>query len=171
MVMMNSRIVLSKSRQAGFTLVEIVAVTVIVTILAAYAIPRMMGPGEFAVHTAADRLVAALHYAQTLAQRQGVATSVTISTAAPNITVSQGGTPVGFQNESYNGQYKVDWHYDVSVVPSAPAVMPVAITFGSDGIPSATLPATLPVTFSINENGVKRFTVIVQPTGFVQLGS
>lgn len=157
---MNSRTVFSKSSQAGFTLVELVAVSVIVTILAAYAIPRMMGPGEFAVRTAADRLVAALHYAQTLAQRQGIATSVTLSAAAPNLTVLQNGSPVSFQSESYNGQFKLDWHSEVSVVPSG-----VTITFGVDGMPTSGAG-----TYSVQENGVTRYSVKIESTGFAYVG-
>lgn len=152
---MNSRTVSSKSSQAGFTLVELVAVSVIVTILAAYAIPRMMGPGEFAVRTAADRLVAALHYAQILAQRQGVETKVEIST---QIKVTQSGNPVSFPSETGN-TYVVNIHPDVSITSGN-------ITFGTDGIPTVGTG-----NYYVNENGVKRYTVTVQSTGFVQLGS
>jgi len=168
MVLMNSRTVLSKSRQAGFTLVEIVAVTVIVTILAAYAIPRMMGPGEFAVRAAADRLVAALHYAQTLAQRQGNKIEVVIQLSDPQITVKkQGGAVVLLPNEVYD-DYRVRLHSEVSITPSD------TITYDLDGIPTSLGGVTIPAagkSFYINENGVKRYTVTVQPTGFVQLGS
>lgn len=161
-MMMNSRIVHSKSRQAGFTLVEIVAVTVIVTILAAYAIPRMMGPGEFAVRTAADRLVAALHYAQTLAQRQGISTSVEIGfSSAYTVTVKQSGSAVKLQNEDY----LVVLQSDVSISYS-PVGCSTLIFNASDGVPSPTT-----CTYLVNEDGVKRYKVTVQPTGFVQLGS
>lgn len=158
MVAMSSQIMSSKSRQAGFTMVEIVAVTVIVVILAAYAVPRMMGPGEFAVRTAADRLVAALHYAQTLAQRRGVETKVEIST---QIKVIQGVTPVSFPSETGN-TYVVDIHSDVTITPTG------TLTFDSNGVPNVGGVAKI---YDVNENGVKRYTVTVQPTGFVQLGS
>lgn len=140
-------------------MVEIVAVSVIVTVLAAYAIPRMMGPGEFAVRTAADRLVAALHYAQVLAQRQGVATSVVIAATDPQITVKyDGGAVVSLANETYN-DYQIRLHPDVSITTGA-------IVYGVDGVPTMGVGI-----YNINENGVKRFTVTIQPTGFVQLGS
>lgn len=146
--------------QAGFTMVEIVAVMVIVVILGAYAIPRMMGPGEFAVRAAADRLAAALHYAQTLAQRQGVATSVVIAASDPQITLKYtlSGTIVPLANETYS-DYRVRLHPDVSITTGT-------ITYGTDGLPTAGAG-----TYAVNEYGVKRFTVTVQPTGFVQLGS
>lgn len=157
---MNSRTVSSKSRQSGFTLVELVAVSVIVTILAAYAIPRMMGPGEFAVRTAADRLVAALHYAQILAQRQGLETSVVIAASDPQITVKYAvsNAVVLLANETYS-DYRIKLHSDVSITSGS-------ITFGTDGVPTAGSGI-----YYVNENGVKRYTVTVQPTGFVQLGS
>jgi len=149
-----------KKNQRGFTLVEIVAVMVTVTILAAYAVPHMMGSGGFAARTNADRLLAALQYAQTLAQRQGVATSVAIAATTPNIAVLQNNLAVNLQNESYNGLYKIDLHPDVSVTPSA------TVIFGTNGIPTAGTG-----TYSIKENGTTRFTIVVEATGFTHFGS
>ncbi len=140
-------------------MVEVVAVTVIVVVLSAYAIPRMMGPGELAVRTAADRLVAALHYAQVLAQRQGKKISVVIAATDPQITVKyDGGAVVPLANENYS-DYQIRLHSDVSITSGT-------ITYGEDGVPTAGTGQ-----YDVKENGVKRFTVTVQPTGFVQLGS
>lgn len=147
------------NKQNGFTLVEVVAVMVIVVVLAASAIPRMTGAGEFAARMAADRLAAALQYAQTLAQRQGVATSVIVAANAPNLTVVQNNLAVSMQSESYNGEYKVDFHPEVSATPSS------TVTFGTDGIPGSG------TAFSVKENGVTRFTVTVEATGFVYLAA
>lgn len=135
-------------------MVEIVAVMVIVVTLSAYAIPRMMGPGEFAVRTAADRLLAALHYAQVLAQRQGVSTSVVIAGADPQITVkyTASGTVVSLANETYS-DYRIRLHSDVSITTGT-------VIYGTDGIPTAGTG-----TYSVQENGVTRFTVTVESNG------
>jgi len=144
------------NKQSGFTLVEVVAVMVIVVVLAASAIPRM-GPGEFAARTAADRVLAALQYAQVLAQRQGVPTDVVI-TAGPILTVKQNVTPVTFPAQNYDGSdtgglYSVKLHPDVSI--SA-----VNVTYGADGIPTAGASS-----YSVTGNGMS-FTIKVESTGF-----
>lgn len=134
-------------------MVEIVAVMVIAVTLSAYAIPRMMGPGEFAVRTAADRLVAALHYAQVLAQRQGVSTSVVITGTDPQITVKYtSGAVVSLANETYS-DYRIRLHSDVSITSGT-------VTYGTDGIPTAGAGA-----YSVQENGVTRYTITVESSG------
>ena len=145
------------NKQNGFTLVEVVAVMVIVVVLAASAIPRM-GPGEFAARTAADRLLAALQYAQVLAQRQGVATSVVIAPGDPQIIVkySLSGTVVPLGNETYS-DYRIRLNSDV--VLSAGTV-----TYGVNGIPTAGVG-----TYSISGNGMN-FIIKVESTGFAHFG-
>ncbi len=144
------------NKQSGFTLVEFVAVTVIVVVLAASAIPRV-GAGEFAARTAADRLLAALQYAQVLAQRQGGA-SVVIAAIDPQITVKdKTGTVVPLANEAYS-DYRVRLNSSISLSTGT-------VTYGAGGISQAG------ATFSIVENGAVRYTVVLEPTGFAHLGS
>lgn len=159
--------------QRGFSMVEIVVVAITAGVLAAYAIPRMMGPGEFAVRTNADRFLAALQYAQTLAQRQGVATRVVIDTGTAPATISVQQTDgvlwntvkLATENNSA-GNYIVDIHPEVAIAPQAPCA--ATIVFGTNGIPSA-----VPVRcfYNINEDGVKRFSVTLEPSGYSHLGS
>ncbi len=146
-------------------MVEIVVVAITAGVLAAYAIPRMMGPGEFSVRTNADRFLAALQYAQTLAQRQGVATSVMLGTTA--FSVQQNGTYVKLATENNAaGDYIVDIHPEVAIAPKAPCVA-TTIVFGTNGIPSSVVPCT----YTINENGVTRFSVTLEPSGYSHLAS
>lgn len=149
---------MNNKQQRGFTLVEITAVMVIVTVLAAYAIPRMAGPGEFAARTNADRLLAALQYAHTLAQRQGIATSLVLSSAT--FSVQQYGAYVKLATENNAaGNYIVDVHPEVTITSSCGTTV-----FNADGGAAA-------CTYSIKEGGVTHFTILVETSGFVHFGS
>lgn len=155
--MWNSRI------QGGYTLVELVAVMVIVVVLAAYAIPRMLGANDFAAKVTADRVLAALHYAQTLAQRQGVATDVEVTSTPNRLAVKQGGTAVTFSTQNYDGtdtgsKYDVKLSSDAVIAPSGTTT----ITYGTDGIPTT---AGLPSSITITGSGMT-FSIKVEVTGF-----
>lgn len=147
--------------QRGFTLVEVIAISVVAVVLAAFAIPRMMGPGEFAVRTNADRLLAALQYARTLAQTQGVATSVEVNSLT--ISVKQGAV-VKFAMEDGTGDYTFNVHPDVAV-SIAGCTSP--FTFGWAG--ERTTDVASPCVFSFIENGATRFTVRLETTGYAYL--
>jgi len=120
----------------GFTVTEMVMVITVIAILAAIALPRMSGVNDLPSMTAADQLVAALQYAQTLAQRNGVVTSVAIANTQPNLTVSQNGSAVQmvlnqYPNGPSTGTYKVYFNPSVVVTPAT------TVTYDVDGIPAA----------------------------------
>ena len=69
-------------QSAGFTLVELVMVIVIVGILAAVVAPRFFGADIFQSRGAADQVKAALRYGQKVAIAQHRNINVTISLAA-----------------------------------------------------------------------------------------
>ena len=143
-------------------MVEIVATMVIMVVVAAYAIPRMMGSNDVAAKVTADRVLAALHFAQTLAQRQGVATSAVIETTPNNhLAVNQGGFPVSFPTQNYDGTtrdvYDALLHPTVTFVPVS-----AVIAYGADGIPSPVSSYSV----TVKGNDGMSFKIKAEPTGF-----
>ena len=174
---MKNKTIPNRPTQGGFTMVEVVAVTVIMVVLAAYAVPRMMSSTDVSAKVTADRVLAALYIAQTLAQRQGVATGVAIQTTllnndcididptrppSPNcLIVSQIGTPVSFPTQDYDGTLNVSGTYAVRLHPRTPPFGPPSyglnisatatpITYYPNGIPTPA-PVTIVVT-SLDED-------------------
>lgn len=150
---MNFQVMPYKSMQNGFTLVEVVAVMVITVTLAAWAMPKMDRAGDIGTGSAANRLVAALQYAQVLAQRQGVDTKVEITSA--QIKVTQSGTPVKLSADDY--VFELSREVLVENCTN--------ITYKPDGtfVPAAG------ITCLVKENGETRFIVKIEPTGHAYL--
>lgn len=77
---------------SGYTLLEVVAILIIVGILAAVLAPQFIDATGFTGQTTADQFLAAARYAETLAQNQDVATKLVVK--AKFFKVTQNGTTV-----------------------------------------------------------------------------
>jgi MSHA pilin protein MshC len=111
--------------QCGFTLVELIAVMVIIGILAVVAVPRFFDSNTFQARAAADQVAAALRYGQKVAIARHRNVSVKVSSG----TSSNCGTAVVADN--------VD-----CVVSNSVSVAPATIIFDSLGRP---VPPDVPV--------------------------
>jgi MSHA pilin protein MshC len=74
--------------QAGFTLVELVMVIVLLGILAVYAVPRMLNSGDFYARGFHDQSMAYLRYAQKTAIAQRRTVCVTLSANAISLRIA-----------------------------------------------------------------------------------
>ncbi len=138
----------------GYTLLELVVVLVIAAVLAAVLTPRFLGPSAAGVKPTADQFLAACRYAETLAQNQGVETTVTVG--ASTFSVTQGGTPVA-NPTLQSAAFVTHWPKGVTVSPQT------SVSFSRSESSNS---VTTPVTFTIAGVGPTR-TVHVLATGYV----
>ena len=136
---------------AGYTLLELMAILIIVGILAAVLAPRFLGTSGFTGQTTADKLLAAARYAETLAQNQGVTTALTVG--ANSFSVTQNGVAVANPARP-STSFIVPLPAGVTITPQT------TVNFARPGVPSAT------PTFTITGTGFKA-SLYVTATGYV----
>lgn len=154
----NRSLMRNKNKQAaGFTLVELVVILIVVGILAVVALPRFYDQSDFDARGFYDETLSILRYGQktAVAQRRMVcasftATSVTLQVATnfggacdKDLTGPGGGTP-----------YQINARGSVQFNP-----VPAAISFNPDGSASAGA--------SIQVSGAPGFITLVKESGYV----
>ncbi len=139
---------------AGYTLLELVAVLIVVGVLMAVLAPRFIDASGFSGATTADKLLAAARYAETLAQNQGVTTSLVVGPAT--FSVTQNGVAVAdpaLQSSTY-----------VTPIPSGITISPqTTVSFSRT---QSSQSVTVPTTFAITGQGITA-SVYVLATGYI----
>ncbi len=145
---------------SGYTLLEIVVVLIIVGVLAAVFAPRFIGTSGFTGQTTADKFLAAARYAETLAQNQDIATSLTVN--GTSFSVTQNGSPV--PNPTLrSATFVVNLPNGVTLTPAT------TVTFQSENgvaFKQQGLPPNAVKTFTIASAG-PAVTVYITPTGYL----
>ncbi len=81
------------NRQRGFTLIEMIAVMVIMATLAVVALGRF-NPNDYQLSAARDELVGALRHAQSLSLSHTGAVDYQVTLSTSGYSVTQGGAPI-----------------------------------------------------------------------------
>ncbi|MGQ0579826.1 MAG: GspH/FimT family pseudopilin [Betaproteobacteria bacterium] len=150
----------SIARNAGFTMVELVVVLILVGILAVVAIPRLVGIGSYDTLGFYDRVASGLRYAQKQAIAKRRVVCATFAAASVTFTyepTAGGGCTANLAGPNGQSPY--------TVVPQGSGVAftatPANFSFDALGRPSSAQ------TISITGDGVR--TLTVEPdTGYVR---
>ena len=150
-------------RIAGFTLVELIAVMVIVGVIAAVAIPRFVGRDAFDSRGFTDQVTSALRFArqQAVAQRRTVCVTITANQLTMNRSSAFGGAcDRDLLNPANGRSFTLDPVRAPNGVAMAGLGFPFNFNFDPSGRPSAG--------FVLNVNAdVNRSITVEAVTGYV----
>lgn len=154
---------------AGFTLVELVMVLVILGVLAVFAVPRLFDQNDVSTRGFHDETLAYLRYAQktAIAQRRtvcvtfGGSNSLTL-TIAQNEATADCATPASLSGPKGAAPVVLTAHAGVAY--TAP---PTSFNFNGLGQPIASLGGAAKATQTLQVSGVDRSITIETATGYV----
>ena len=149
----------NRGASRGFTMVELILVMVIAGIIAAVAMPRVVGRNGFDTRGFADELAATLRFAQKLAVAQRRAVFVQITAAGATLCyVATAPCPAASRAPGPGGEkpYAITAPNGVTIAPAA------TLRFAPNGSPDITAPLALQVA------GAAAYTTRVEhETGYV----
>lgn len=160
------------ARQGGFSLIELVMVMVVMGVLAAVAVPKIVGVSAFDGRGFHDQTLAYLRFAQktAVAQRRTVCVSftstsvtLTIASAAGTFDCSTAATLVGPQAES---PVVLNAKSGVSIGLAGSGSLPAAFNFNSLGEPISSS-GTAQATQVLQVSGAANLITIESSTGYV----
>lgn len=147
----------TNKRLAGFTLVEMVVVIVIVGTLAVAALPRLFDQNDFYARGFYDETLAILRYGQknAVAQRRMVCASFTATSVTLRVATDFGGAcDMDLTGPNSSTPYQVSARGAVQFSP-----LPIFLSFNPDGSASAGA--------SIQVSGASGVITVIKETGYV----
>ena len=129
----------SPDSPAGFTLVEILVVVVILAIAAAVVVPHILDTGDFQAVAAARLVACDLQYAQNVAITSQVPVTVTFDVSGNSYTLSNASGPLihPMSKTAYTADFDTAGGFEQFNVLSASFGGTAAVTFDELGTPSS----------------------------------
>ena len=150
----------------GFTLVELVAIIILVALLAFTAIPRLSAP-SLDVDSQAEQLAAEIRYTQSLAMTRGDRYRINLTAAGYQITDSGGLNPEVHPGTSSTSPVALD---GVSLGGYNPPLTNNYVAFDGRGIPYVDASTALSANATITLTGGATRNIVISPeTGRVAL--
>lgn len=154
------------ARQCGFTLVELVAIIILVALLAFTAMPRMSGP-SLGVDSQAEQLAADIRYTQALSMTRGDRYRINLTAAGYQITDSGGLNPEVHPGTGSTSAVALD---GVALSGYNPPLTGNYVAFDGRGIPYVGASTALSANATITLTGGATRTIVLSPeTGRVVL--
>ncbi len=158
--------------QRGFTLAELIIVLVLISILAAVAVPRLFDMDQFSARGTRDFVGASLRYAQksAIAMRRNVCVSV----AATQVTITYAGTSGVNQacaagNALVNPGNGLPYGDSSNALPAkAPVATPASLIFDAQGRPLSAPSTPMLSALAISVTGHATPLTIEPETGVVR---
>ena len=155
--------------ESGFTLVELIAIILLVGILAFVAVPRFSGP-SLRVDAQAEQLASDIRYTQTLAMTQGDRFRINLTATGYQITSSTGAATVAHPGTGSTNAVALN---GVTLSGWSPPLTNNYLAFDSRGVPYSLVTSSTGLaasaTITLSGGGYARNLLVSPETGRVVL--